>query len=117
MITSPQDVMLVVPYLFIGAGAGIFGHNMGAILNKKAAEKDPNIAKEIKIAQNDERNVMIRNLAKAKAYDMMIFVFGVLMFTFSLLRVSLTVLLLLVAGYLFVVFYGVYYRCKYEKEM
>lgn len=34
------------------------------------------MARQIEIAQTDERNVMIGNMAKAKGYDMMTYVFG-----------------------------------------
>lgn len=60
---------------------------------------------------------MIANCAKAKAYEMMVYVFGALMISFALMRVDMIVILLLVFAYLFVVAYGIYYRVKYDKEM
>ncbi len=116
-LVDPQGVMLPLPYICIGIGCGIFGHNMGNILSRKALKNHPDIAKNIMIEQNDERNTMIGNRAKAKAYDMMIFVFGALMMAFSLMGVDIMEILLLVGAYLFVVFYGVYFRTKYDKEM
>lgn len=47
----------------------------------------------------------------------MIFVFGALMFSFALMNVELTVILLLVFSFLLVIGFEIYYRCRYEKEM
>lgn len=70
-----------------------------------------------KLSKKDERNAIIANRAKAKAYDVMIFVFGALMIAFALMGVDMIPVLLFVFAYLFVQGYAVYYRCKYEKEM
>ncbi|MCC3866348.1 hypothetical protein K0040_19065 [Terrisporobacter petrolearius] len=42
---------------------------------------------------------------------------GTLIFSFALMAVEMVILILLVFAYLFVVFYGMYYRYKYDKEM
>lgn len=80
-------------------------------------KNDPLLEKQYQIDVQDERNVTIANRSKAKAYDMMIYVFGALMLAFALMQVDLNVILLLVAAYLFVLGYGVYFRFKYDKEM
>ncbi len=114
---APQGIMRAFPYVCIGIGCGMFGYGMGDIIKKKTIKHYPDIAKQIEIEQNDERNITIGNKAKAKAYDMMVFIYGALMFAFALIGVDLTALLLLAASYLFVVGYGIYYRCKFDKEM
>lgn len=116
-ITDPQGFMKALPYICIGLGCGIFGHGMGNIISRKALKNSPNIRKQLEIDKNDERNVAIGNSAKAKAYDMMIFVFGALMLSYALMGIDMIVVLLLVFAYLFVVTYGLYYRFKYDKEM
>ena len=78
---------------------------------------NPNFKKQMEIEQKDERNIAIKNIAKAKAYDMMIFVFGVLMISLALMNVDMRVILMLVASYLFVVGYSVYCRIKFDKKM
>ena len=90
---------------------------MGNIVSKKALKSSPELEKQIEIEQKDERNVAIANRAKAKAYDIMIFVFGALMVSFAIMNVELRVTLMLVFAYLFVAGCGVWYRIKYEKEM
>ncbi len=116
-ITGPQEIMRALPYICVGLGCGIFGHGMGEIIRYKAVKNHPEVQKKIEIEKQDERNVAIANRAKAKAYDMMIFIFGALMLAFALMGVDMAVVLLLAFAYLFVAGYGIYYRSKYEKEM
>ena len=116
-LPDPHGLLLTLPYIFVGFGCGIFGHGMGNILSHKLTKNDPNFQKKLEIEKNDERNIAISNRAKAKAYDMMTFVFGALMVSFALMRIDMTAVLLLVFVYLFVHGYGIYYRMKYDKEM
>jgi alpha/beta superfamily hydrolase len=109
--------MLAFPYVCIGIGTGAFGHGMGNIVSYKAMKQNPDLQKQAEINRNDERNVAIANRSKAKAYDLMTFVFGALIMSFALMGVEVTALLLSVFVYLFVQGYAIYYRCKYEKEM
>lgn len=114
---DPQGMMRALPYVCVGIGCGVFGHGMGNIISDRAIKNSPEVKKQIKIDRNDERNIAIANRAKAKAYDMMTFVFGALMLSLALMGIDMMAVLLLVFAYLFVESYGVYYRCKYDKEM
>lgn len=116
-ISNPQGIMQTLPYICVGLGCGIFGHGMGNILGERAMKNNPEIKKQLEIEQNDERNIAIGNASKAKAYEMMIYVFGALILSLALMGVDMAVILLLVFAYLFVVFYGIFYRFKYDKEM
>ncbi len=114
---DPRGVMIALPYVCVGLGCGIFGQGMGSIISHKAIKNSPNIEKQLEIIRNDERNIAIGNRAKAKAYDMMIFVFGSLLLAFALMGIDMFAVLLMAFAYLFVAGYGIYYRCKYDKEM
>ncbi len=116
-ITAPQGIMQTLPYICIGLGCGLFGGGMGGILGNRALQNHPEIRKQKEIEEQDERNRAISDRAKARAYDLMIFVFGALMISFGLMNVELRAILLLVFAYLFVAGYGIYHRCKLEKEM
>lgn len=116
-MAEPQGIMRALPYICIGIGCGSFGHGMGNVISNKAIKSNPQVEKQIEIEVNDERNISIRDKSKAKAYDMMIFIFGALMMSFALMGVDMMAILLFVCAYLFVVGYGVYYRFKYDKEM
>ncbi len=110
-------VMEALPYVLVGIGSGVFGHGASGLIAGKAIAKDAKLQKQLEIESKDERNITIANKAKAKAYDFMTMVFGVLMLSFALMNVNMTEILLLVAAYLLVHGYGMYYRFKYEKEM
>lgn len=112
-----EGVLLTLPYLCVGIGTGIFGQNLGAIISGLALKNDPESAKRIEIETNDERNTAIRNKAKAKAYDLMIMVFGALMLAFGLMSADMSVILTFAAAYLFIVFSSIYFLGKYQKEM
>lgn len=115
-LPEPQGIMRVLPYVFIGLGCSIFGYGIGEILTDKAMKNSPDARKKMEIEMKDERNVVIKNSAKAKAYDMMIFVFGALLISFGLMGVDLIAVLLLAFTYMFVTAYGVYYQYKFYKK-
>ena len=116
-VADPKGIMVALPYVFVGIGCGIFGQGMGNLISKKVLKGHPDIEKQMEIERKDERNITISNRAKAKAYDLMIYVFGALLLSFALMGVGMVEILLLVFAYLFVVGYGVFCRIKYDKEM
>ena len=69
------------------------------------------------VEQNDERNVAIGNAAKAKGYDVMTFAFGAMLLFSVLMEADLALTLVMVAVYLFIQFYSLWWRFKLEKEM
>lgn len=113
----PEGAMKAVVYFMVGLGCGIFGSGMGKLMQYKALKNSPEIRKQIDIDTNDERNVAIANRSKAKAFDIMTFVFGALLFSFALMGIDIITILLLVFVYLFVHGCGIYYRVKFDKEM
>lgn len=116
-LPDAQGILLTLPYLCIGLGCGALGQGVGNLISCCALKNSPEIRNQIKINENDERNIAIADRAKAKAFDMMTFVFAALMLSFALMEIDLSAILLLVFSYLFVHGYGILYRCKYEKEM
>lgn len=112
-----EGAMAALPYVCIGVGCGAFGHGLGEIVSKRTLKHAPDLAKQIEIEKHDERNVEIANRAKGKAYDAMIYIFGALLVSLSLMDIPLYVVLMLVFAYLLVVGISIYYRCKYDREM
>lgn len=106
-----------LPYVCLGVGAGLLGQGIGRLVQRKALQSDPELARQQEIEAGDERNIQLAQRAKAKAFDLMVFVFGALLLVFALMGVEMTALLLLVAAYLLVQGYAVYCRVKLEKEM
>lgn len=114
---DPQGLLRALPCICVGLGSGMFGHGMGEIMTRFAMKHDPAAAKQLEIEQKDERNLAIINRSKAKAYDMMVFVFGALITAIALMKIDLTMVLLFVFVYMLILGYGTYYRVKYFKEM
>lgn len=112
-----QGFIYTLPYLLIGIGSGIFGQNIGSALNIHAMKKSPQLAKQHEIAEKDERNIAIITKAKAKAFDLMIIAFGVLLMVFALIQPDWKVILTFVVTYVFVIFSKTYFVVKYQKEM
>ena len=110
-------VLRVLPYVCLGVGAGLLGQGSGQLVQRRALQKDPELARQQAIEAGDERNIQLAQRAKAKAYDLMVFVFGALLLVFALMQVDWTVVLLLVGAYLVVQGYAVYCRVQLEKEM
>ncbi len=107
----------LLAYLLVAFGCGIFGHSIGSIIEHKATNKYPELAKNIEIEAKDERNISISNKSKAKAYDIMIFIYGGIVLCLALMNAELKLILMLCISYLFVVFTELYYKMKYEKCM
>ena len=116
LLDTPENLMRTLPYLMIGVGCGLFGHGVGELGRAYALRKDPALQKQLDIEAKDERNVQLMNAAKAKAYDLMTYVYAALMLAFALTGEALWVVLPLVAAYLFVEGYAVYQRVRMEKE-
>jgi len=66
---KPLEKFLYVCIVIIGYL--IFGHNLGKLIVHFSLKDNPELLKSIEIEQNDERNVMIHNMATAKAFDIM----------------------------------------------
>ncbi|MEG2625958.1 MAG: hypothetical protein RR956_06760 [Christensenella sp.] len=81
---EPQGILKTLPYIIVGLGCGAFGCGAGNVLSQRTVRKHPEIQKQMEIDANDERNTAIANRAKAKAYDMMVFVFGALILAFAI---------------------------------
>ena len=105
------------PYVCLGLGCGVFGQGLGELLTRRSEKGHPELARQREIEENDERNIALRDKAQAKAYRIMLPVFGALFFAFGLMQVELRVILLLVAAYLYICACSVYYSEKYRKEM
>ena len=116
-LADPQGFLRALPYVCIGVGCGLFGGGLGSRIGDRAVQSDPELARRVRIEQNDERNIAVANSAKGKAFDWMTYVYSALMVSFALMGVDLVPLLLLVFAYLLVHGVALYYRIKFDKEM
>jgi hypothetical protein len=106
-----------IPAILIGAGSGLFAYNIGLIIDTKIRQKAPAAARKMAIEQKDERNMLISNTAKGKAFDAMIPIFVAVMTIIALMGVDIQVLLILVGAFLLVNGIWFYQFMRLSKEM
>lgn len=111
------DNMKAISGIFIGIGAGLFGMSIAQIVNIRILTKHPEYKRKATIDEKDERNITIRNKSKAKGFDAMGIIFGVLILIYALINANMVFILLLVGAYLLVYTVQLYYLQKYSKEM
>ena len=116
-VDNSQGIMKTLPYLCIGLGCGLFGNGIGDFVSKKTIEKNPKLAKQVEIDTKDERNVMIGNMAKAKGFDIMLYIYSALLLTVALMGISFNVIIPMVIAYLFVIGYYLYHLTKIQKTL
>jgi 1,4-dihydroxy-2-naphthoate octaprenyltransferase len=104
-------------FILFSIGASVLVQNIRNIFNICAIKKDPQLENQKEIDEKDERNIVIRDKAKAKAFDIMVIVFAALILALSLVLVDQTVVYLFTIVYLFVIFLYIYFMDKYDKEM
>ena len=114
---ADEGVMEVLPYYFMGIGCGAFGWGAGELLRARALRGNPELAFELEVERTDERRIFISNAAKARAYDVMSYLFAALIICFGLMQVELVVLLMLIAAFLFVESVAIYQMVKLEKKL
>lgn len=114
LMRGPERMPL--PGILIGLGAGALGCGLSGALTERLSRKYPDMAGKT-VEQQDERNVAISNRAKARAYDLMVYVFGALMITFALMNADITMILLLIGAYLLIVACRIGFGMHYDKIM
>ena len=117
IIDVSESIMNTMSYIFIGLGCTIFGHGIGKICTIRAEKAAPQMAKRNLINKNDERNVAVSNKAKAKAYDIMVYIFAALQIAFGVMGVDLSAIIMLNVAYFSVIGFEIYYFRKLNKEM
>ena len=117
MVASTDRGIAAVPYLLIGFGCGIFGHYTGNIISYLSTKNNEELKRQIEIEKNDERNKLIAEKSKSKAYDLMIYLFAAMLIMFSLMGVDKLQLIIVVAIYLSIQIYALYWRSKFERTM
>lgn len=112
-----DKTVVVIPYIFIATGCGILGHFTGNLIQYYSTKGNEELKRQIEIEKNDERNVLIAEKSKAKAYDLMIYLFAAMLIIFSLMGADKLQLVVLVAIYLSLQIYALYWKSKFESRM
>lgn len=112
-----DKTVVVIPYIFIAIGCGILGHFTGNLIQYYSTKNNEELKRQIQIEKNDERNILIAEKSKAKAYDLMIYLFAAMLIIFSLMGADKLQLVVLVAIYLSLQIYALYWKSKFESRM
>ena len=114
---STDKMIVTIPYIFIGVGCGIFGHFMDNLIKYFSTKNHKELERQIQIDKNDERNILIAEKSKAKAYDLMIYLFVSILIILSLMGVDKLAIIMIVSIYLSIQIYALYWRSKFESKM
>ena len=114
---STDKMIVTIPYIFIGVGCGIFGHFMGNLIKYFSIKNHEELERQIQIDKNDERNILIAEKSKAKAYDLMVYLFVSILIIFSLMGVDKLAIIMIVAVYISIQTYALYWRSIFESKM
>lgn len=109
--------IVAIYYLLIGIGCGIFGHFTGNIISYFSLRNNEAHMRQIEIEKKDERNIVIAEKSKSKAYDLMIYLFAAMLIMFSLMGADKLQIVIVVAVYLSIQIYALYWRGKFESIM
>lgn len=112
-----DDRMKNVSGLCIGIAGSLFSFAAIWFFQYFFYKKNPGIKKQKEIEQKDERNILITEKAKAKAFQALIVLLICVSFLTILLKASLWVTLGTVCIYLTGIAFQIVYTAKYGKEI
>lgn len=111
------DELKAVSGVCIGIGACLIGLGAANLFMLGFEEKNPSIAKIKEIEEKDERNIAIRNRAKARAADITQYLIVALTFVTILIKAPLWVTFVTIGIYLSYNILSLYLISKFSKEM
>jgi len=115
--TGQQGNMQALPFVLAGVGFGIFGGGLSFVLSARIMKKDPKIAKQIQVEENDERNITIEHKARAKTDAFVSMLLWALIIFLAVMQVHLSVILVFLGAAFLRMFVLFYWINKYHKEM
>ena len=103
--------------ILLGTGAGVIGASIAKLYTINLEKKNPDMIKENEIEVKDERNVIIRQRAKAKSADITQWLIMVLAYLEIFVNAPLWIILLTVGIFVLYNIIQIYYINKFNKEM
>ena len=103
--------------ILLGTGAGVLGANIAKLYFINLEKKNPDIVKENEIELKDERNILIRQRAKAKSADIIQWLIMVIAYLTILVNAPLWITLLTVGIFVLYNIIQIYYINKFNNEM
>ena len=113
-----------LPGVLIGLGAGALGAGLSGVFSARIAKRHPegtrqkaDMARKKAVERQDERNIAVNNQAKARVYDMLIYVFSAAIMGCALMQAGLAVVLVLVGVYGLMIACYIGFFAHYNKTM
>ena len=103
--------------ILLGTGAGAIGACIANLYSINLEKKNPDMIKENEIELQDERNVLIRQRAKAKSADITQWLIMVIAYLEIFVNAPLWIILLTVGIFVLYNIIQIYYVNKFNKEM
>lgn len=102
--------------ILLGVGAGLTGMSIANLITTHKLEKDPVLRRKNDIEYNDERNIIIRNRAKAKSADMIQWFIMGIAYLSIFMDAPLWVTLIIVGVFVLYYLFYAYFLVKYQNE-
>ena len=103
--------------LLLGTGAGVIGASITRLYFIRLEKKNPDVMKQNEIELKDERNILIRQKAKAKSADIIQWLIMLIAYLTILVNAPLWITLLTVGIFVLYNIIQIYYINKFNKEM
>ena len=103
--------------ILLGTGAGVIGASIAKLYTINLEKKNPDMIKENEIELQDERNVLIRQRAKAKSADITQWLIMVIAYLEIFVNAPLWIILLTVGIFVLYNIIQIYYINKFNKEI
>ena len=103
--------------ILLGTGAGVIGASIAKLYSINLEKKNPDIVKKNEIELKDERNILIRQRAKAKSADIIQWLIMLIAYLTILVNAPLWITLLTVGIFVLYNIIQIYYINKFNNEM
>ena len=103
--------------ILLGTGAGVIGASIAKLYSINLEKKNPDMIKENEIELQDERNVLIRQRAKAKSADIIQWLIMLIAYLEIFVNAPLWIILLTVGIFVLYNIIQIYYINKFNNEM
>lgn len=103
--------------ILLGTGAGVLGANIAKLYFINLEKKNPDIVKENEIELKDERNILIRQRAKAKSADIIQWLIMLIAYLEIFINAPLWIILVTIGIFVLYNIIQIYYINKFNKEM
>ena len=103
--------------ILLGTGAGAIGASIAKLYSINLEKKNPDMIKENEIELQDERNILIRQKAKAKSADIIQWLMMIIAYFAIFVNAPLWVILSTISIFILYNVIQIYYVNKFNKEM